>query len=327
MKTQNIFNASLNFQQGLRIESQLETRQLCSGQDHAAFGSYQEEDTITYWAASFDGHGKNQAIEKIREADLSTIMQGDTPWLDLQTLIQSDTSAFPYIKQNSGSTMVFTKVKILPTHIEVSIYNIGDSYGVLFLNDEPVYVTKTHTLENSVEFTRLVQENRVDLNDLYSIKDSDFEILTPTMLRSIKGRYIWMQTEGGKRYEMSMTQSLGHNGLTGLQPGVATFYCSRSDNIRVCLCSDGVTDVLPVNDLANGSTFSFMQSTTTALLDEAERRWKQEWTVYSERDARTIYKTRFPKNGYDDCSCAMISVCPTTTDDDTIDVDVDVDEH
>jgi hypothetical protein len=121
---------------------------------------------------------------------------------------------------------------------------------------------------------------------------------------------------------MSMTQSLGHNGLTGLQPGVATFYCSKSDNIRVCLCSDGVTDVLPVNDLANGSTFSFMQSTTTALLDEAERRWKQEWTVYSGTDTRILRKSRFPVDGYDDCCCAMISVCPTTDDE-----NIEVDEH
>ena len=308
MKTQNIFNASLNFQQGLSIESQLETRQLCSGQDHAAYGSYASDaDTMTYWAAAFDGHGTNQAIQKIRAADLSTIMQGATPWLDLQRLMDDDTSfVSPDIKKNSGSTMVFTKIKVSPENIQVLICNIGDSSAVLFINGEPVFVTKPHDLENADEMARLVRENRVDLNDLYSMRDLDFEILSPTTLRSIEGKYMWIQSSIDKRnrQEMSMTQSLGHDRLTGLHPSVSTFKCSRSDNIRVCLFSDGVTDVIPVRN-----TGSFMQTTTT-LLDEAERRWKQEWTVYYKMDTRVRHKVSFPQNGYDDCCCAMISVGP-----------------
>ena len=306
MKTQNIFNASLNFQQGLRIESQLETRQLCSGQDHVAQGSYASDaDTTTYWAAAFDGHGNDHAIEKIRAANLLTIMQSPAPWLDLQRLMDDDTSATLDTKRNSGSTMVFTKIKVSPENIHVSICNIGDSCAVLFINGEPVFVTKPHCLENAEEMARLVRENRVDLNDLYSMRDLDFEILSPTTLRSIDGKYMWIHSHDKRnRQEMSMTQSLGHDRLTGLQPSVSTFQCNRSDNIRVCLFSDGVTDVMPVR-----STCSFMQ-TTTALLDEAERRWKQEWTVYYKMDTCIRHKVSFPKNGYDDCCCAMISVGP-----------------
>ena len=106
-----------------------------------------------------------------------------------------------------------------------------------------------------------------------------------------------------------MSQSLGHSGITGLTPDVTVFKFQRTDTIKVVLFSDGVSDVMPVIGAVASSTIPFM-TTPTSMLDEAERRWKQEWNVHSGTDLRKIYQTHFPKNGYDDCCCAMLTIQP-----------------
>lgn len=304
----NITNTSLEMRSGLRIDRGIETRQLCSRQDHVAHGYYSSTpENHTYWLAVFDGHGKDQVPNQIRNANLQEIMKGPTPWLDLQTIIQAD-KVNTHIKNCSGSTMIYAKVNIAPTHIDLVINNIGDSTGVVFLNDEPIFVTTPQDYENGAEMARIIKENRVDVKNPFLLKGQNFDLISPTTLRSVEGKYVVFNGPHG-RPELSMTQCLGHNGITGLKPDTTVFRFNRTDKIRVCLCSDGVSDVMPVNGLVSSSTFPFMTS-TTKLLDEAERRWKQEWKVQSGSNWTNTYSTSFPTNGYDDCCCAMISIQP-----------------
>jgi len=308
MSNQNISNSSLEVQAGLRIDRGIETRQLCSRQDHVAHGQYTgSTGNQIYWLAAFDGHGKDQAINRIRNADLDEIMKKPTPWVDLQNIIQADT-VDAETKTRSGSTMICAKVHLYSTYVEVVITNIGDSTGVVFLNDEPVFVTTPQNYENGAEMVRLIKGDRVNTTFPLIAKGNNFDVISPTTVRSIQGTYVVFESPYG-RQELSMTQSLGHNGITGLKPDTTAFRFSLTDKIKIVLCSDGVSDIMPVDGLVSNSTFPFMTSTTD-LLNEAERRWKQEWKLHAGTDLRKIRSTFFPKNGYDDCCCAMFSIQP-----------------
>ena len=310
MSVQNIKTSSIEVNHGLRIRSEIETRQLGSSkQDHVANGNFSSApDNHTFWIAAFDGHGNNQATTQIRNAHLDEIMQKPASWSYVQTLIQSDTTADNETKLKSGSTMVYAKAELSPTGIKVTITNIGDSTAVVFLNDEPIFVTTQQDYNNGVEMSRLIKENRVNIQSPLLMQDSNFEVLSPTTLRCIQGTYVSFVSPLGKQI-LSMSQSLGHCCITGLKPDDTVFHFNRTDRIKIALFSDGVSDVMPVNGLTPTNTFSFM-TTPTALLDEAERRWKQIWNVHSGTDLRKINQTSFPKNGYDDCCCAMIDIEP-----------------
>jgi len=303
----NQLNTTTEYYEGFEVKFQAETRQLASRQDHSAYGSYEDGVSKTYWIVTFDGHGKHQAIAKIRRADLNLIMKGATPWLDLQLLLDSDSETNEF-KLRSGSTMVLTKIHILKDEIQVVISNIGDSRAVLFVNHVPMFVTTPHSYDNASEIVRLIKEKRVDVNSVFSKKGMNFEFISPTTLRSIPvGTYVCFKSPIGE-HELAMTQSLGHNGITGLEPDTTVIRCNLTDHIHVCMCTDGVTDMLPVNGLDSHDTFGLMVSSTSKLLDEAERRWKQTWFVQQNTDLRKQPKTSFPKDGYDDCSCTMLTV-------------------
>jgi len=304
---QNQLKSSLDIYNGFEVSSQTETRQLGSCQDHSAYGSYDTELGKTIWGVALDGHGKNHAIHKIRGANLDEIMKLPTPWTQLQELLDSDTTVLDNIKLNSGSTMVLTKIHLYEHETQVVVSNIGDSTGVVFVNDVPVFMTTSHSYNNACEILRLIQENRVDLHNVHAKEGFNFEIISPTTLRSIIGTYVSFKTPMGIK-KLAMTQSLGHMGITGLKPDITIIRCKPTDHIRVCMCSDGVSDVLPVNGLDSHDTFSFMSSSTTVLLDEAERRWKQKWIVHQNTDLRNEPTTVFPKNGYDDCCCTMLTI-------------------
>lgn len=310
MRVQNIHESSIRVKHSMRIESEIATRQIGSSkQDHVALGDYPtEQEGHTYWIAALDGHANNQAVNRIRSAPLDFIMQTPIPWARLQSFIDTDPAANAQTKLRSGSTMTYAEAKVSPTGIEVTITNIGDSTTCVFLNDELIFVTTPQDYDNGAEMVRLIKENRVDPQTPLVKKDSNFEVLSPTTLRTIEGTYVeFVSPQGGQT--LSMSQSLGHGGITGINPDVTEFRFQRTDKIRIVCFSDGVSDVLPVTGAVAASTIPFM-TTPTALLDEAERRWKQEWNVHLGTDLRKIHRTKFPSNGYDDCCCAMMTIQP-----------------
>jgi hypothetical protein len=83
------------------------------------------------------------------------------------------------------------------------------------------------------------------------------------------------------------SQSLGHNGITGLEPGHYTLTFDIFDNIRVVCGSDGFWDMLPPT-----------VGKAKELAEEAVRRWNQEW-IYGK------HKTTYGGN-IDDVSVAIL---------------------
>ena len=173
------------------VTQEVETRQIgTSKQDHAAHGSYTTGNTTTYWSACWDGHGNDQAIKVIRNADLSTIMVSEKPWELLQSLIEKDTFALPNIKLRSGATMVYTKVSIFSHFTQVEITNIGDSTCAMYVNDEPFFMTTAQDVSNANEMIRVIREKRVDSDLPILTSGSNFNIVSGTKIQSIRGRYI-----------------------------------------------------------------------------------------------------------------------------------------
>jgi hypothetical protein len=62
------------------------------------------------------------------------------------------------------------------------------------------------------------------------------------------------------------SQALGHNGVSGLEPGHFTLTFQPYDSVRVVCGSDGFWDMLPVTD-----------GTAQELCLDALKRWKQKW--------------------------------------------------
>ena len=317
----NLHQSTEEIYNGIRVHSECETRQLASRQDHAAYGSYTDYGK-TFWGVTFDGHGNHQAIQRIRGANLDEIMKRPFPWIDIQKILDEDPAGTD-VKLRSGSTMVLTKIHVFDDEIRVVVTTIGDSTAVVFVNHEPVFTTTPHSLDNGEEIARLIQENRVNVSEIVVTKGQSFEVISPTKLRTTAGKYVVFRPKSTqiagartaiqykspiRNFELAMTQSLGHCGYTGIRPTTTVLKCRRTDHINVCMSSDGVTDVLPVNGLDSHNTFTFMTSTTTALLNEAERRWKQDWLAYNDTNLMSAVKNRFPKDGYDDCSCAILVV-------------------
>jgi serine/threonine protein phosphatase PrpC len=69
------------------------------------------------------------------------------------------------------------------------------------------------------------------------------------------------------------TQSLGHRGITGLEPSVHIIDIQSNDEITVIIGSDGLWDMICEEDTQFLSTCSSAEE----LCKFAEDRWKQEW--------------------------------------------------
>ena len=296
------------------LKQEMMTRQLCARQDHTAMGSYINSNGVNiHWGAAFDGHGDSSCIDTIRRADLDEIMKHETPHIELQRLIEADCKSLPPMKRyGTGATFIYVKVITTVLSTEIKITNIGDSRAILFVNDEPVFVSEPHDYDSGKEMVRLMKEKRVDERFPLIKQASNFDMITPTRLVSKRGTYINFVTPDEDRMSLSTSQSLGHMGLCGFAPETTTYVIKSLDTFKIFLFSDGISDVIPVDGFMCTSSVGFYQQAKTAneIVAEAERRWKQDWSFNPSLDFRTGGKTKFPANGYDDCCCVMLEKAP-----------------
>lgn len=305
----NIHDKNEKIDGSLLIKKEISTNQLCSMQDHTAMGSYTSDKGLeTDWIAAYDGHGGNTAIEVVRESDLDTIMQDSEPHVKLQEMItaESERLLFGHKKYITGATFIQAKVLYKPESTDITITNIGDSRALLFVNGEPIFVSSAQDYDNGREMLRLMKEKRLDENHPIIRQSTNFDLISPTRILGKIGTYINFVVPNGDRMTLSPSQSLGHMGVCGFAPDVTTFCIKPTDEFKLFLFSDGVSDVIPIDGIS--SDFNFYQRATSAkeVIEEAERRWKQQWVYNSSKDLRTNKFTTFPFNGYDDCCCAMI---------------------
>jgi serine/threonine protein phosphatase PrpC len=296
----------------------IETRQLGSKQDHVATGTYEKDGLHTYWAAAFDGHGDSIIIETIRSIPLermNEIMADISPAIEMQKEMDSLfglRGIRPLQQLHSGSTMVYAKVVLHEKYIKVQIGNVGDSQACLFVNGMPIFVSEMHDCDNGKEMVRLLTEKRLNPEMPVIVKGPSFEVFTPDTVASRNGRYLQFQYKDGlypRNIPLSPSQTLGHCGITGLRPDVTTFTLNRTDAFKIILVSDGITDVMPLQGFTADENLAFCCGIPSAkeVVDEAERRWKQDWKVFNDTDVRKAWTYSFPVNGCDDCCCAMLA--------------------
>ena len=311
--------------QEIQIRQSSEVRQLGkSKQDHAAQGTYTDNGINTRWSAIWDGHGNNHSINFIRKGPLDEIMKSKTPADDLHAAIMADKSLSYRIKLDSGSTMVWVKEMEFPDHRKIEIGNVGDSQAILIVNDKVIFISKCHDILNNCEMERLFRQNRLNKMSPIIKKGTSIETISETELLSVNGYYLRFDNKKGDATDLACSQSLGHEDITGVFPDLTHFTLELSDSFRVLIFSDGITDVLPVNGLAMNSTLDlFMKSSPKDIVDEAERRWKQLWTLHNTTFRGKTQKCRFPADGYDDCVCAIlegVSLCALIDTDEMVEM-------
>jgi len=266
--------------------STIAVKQLDKGQDFALCGTGNDISTgepYTY-GLILDGHGpnnshgKNDFMEIMERCHLPAYISSENPVKELWEYIKVHQHLYNI---NSGSTLVLVKVY----DNRICIWHIGDSQGVVLINDQIVHITKSHDLDLENEFERVTKLGATSYPGNYPKLKSETEI---TMEKNSVNKFAG--------FCLVPTASLGHHGKTGL-PDISDMYCgiqySSSDRIKIVLASDGLWDMFNMEfDLHH-----LLSKNAQELCDFAEVRWSQEW-LYED------IPTKFPKG--DDISVCVI---------------------
>lgn len=252
-------------------------KQMDKKQDLGVHGVYEKG----YYIGAFDGHGTDDCIRILRQLDYSLIANDPVS-------IKKATDGWLY---NSGSTMNFTTIQI-EDEIIVTNYNAGDSECMIFVNDQLVFESISHTLSRPGERERLrpfLQNIRPTTGAWAPIPLSDRRM---TVHRSDISNY-----KTGEA--LVPTMALGHNNMTGFEPDINVLRFKLTDHVRIVSGSDGFWGMI-VKTLDEPR---LKTSKLEELVDFVEKRWKQEWEYAADiNKPDNIEMTHFP--GYDD-----ITVC------------------
>jgi hypothetical protein len=232
-----------------------------------------------YWFVGCDGHGKRDKyniIEILKNFDWNSIMsQGNS----LDVLLDK-IKTINYYNEYSGST--YYEAKIFKNRIEIC--NVGDSGICVFIDKKMVYSTTSHNLSNDSEVERLkvrIQSGDVivDTCEITKMKDT-------STLHFVEGEYY--SFDG---HRLALTQSLGHNNITGISPERKIIYFTEDQDLQVIGGSDGLWDVVTKEEVCD--------TDANLLVNLAKSRWHGYWNVIWNNET---YQEKY--HNYDD-----VSVC------------------
>lgn len=233
------------------------------------------------WFVGCDGHGmigNNNFIEILKRLDWVNIMRQENSLDALLEEIKEKKYNF-----NTGAT--YYEAKVFNNRVEIC--SVGDSKVKVFIDKQILYSTTPHNFKNEKEQKRL--KERMERRR-FSIEKCDNipQMQNSTTIKFVEGEYYYFDQDNSK---IAMTQSLGHNNITGLEPERKIIYFEKEQDVQVIGGSDGLWDVVMENES--------LDMDVDSLLTLAESRWKGTWNIdwYGE-----VYQDKFPI--YDD-----ISVC------------------
>ena len=255
---------------------------LGKGQDHGLFGDHVQDggEGRCEWLVGLDGHGSNIVIDFLRQkVDWPAIMKQPDSFSSVVDTIR----ASPMNTRLTGST--YAEAKIMVDQGLIHTCTVGDSELFVYKNGELVYRSCPHNKTNPDEMARLKQ--RID-SRLITVKDDPNipVILSPTLLGA-QAKAVFAYENGDR---LNMTQSLGHNGVTGYAPCRHTIAFQPEDDVVVIIGSDGLTEMLLEDEIARLYTWSAKE-----LADLAAARWQQEWTWkgWNKKDPELSTVTQF----------------------------------
>jgi serine/threonine protein phosphatase PrpC len=233
------------------------------------------------WFVGCDGHGvigNNNFIEILKRLDWVNIMHQEN---SLDTLLEQIKDK----KYNLNTGATYYEAKIYNNRVEIC--SVGDSKIKVFIDKQIVYSTTPHNLKNEKEQERLkekIEKEKIIVEKCENIP----QMQNSTTIKFVEGEYYYFDQNGSK---IAMTQSLGHNNITGLEPERKIIYFEEHHEVQVIGGSDGLWDVVMENESIDMDVDS--------LLTLAESRWKGTWNIDWNGE---VYQDKFPI--YDD-----ISVC------------------
>ena len=231
------------------------------------------------WFVGCDGHGKKDKfniIEILKQMDWNHIMCQENSF---DTLLEELKSIKHYNKY-SGST--YYEAKIFKNKVEIC--NVGDSGICVFIDKIMVYSTTPHNLSNAAELERLSE--RIQSGNILVDKCQIAKMKDNKTIHFIEGEYYEFDD-----HRIALSQSLGHDNITGLEPERKTIYFEENQEIQVIGGSDGLWDIVMKEEVCDMNALS--------LVELAKSRWQEEWDVIWNNET---YKDKF--HNYDD-----VTVC------------------
>jgi len=240
----------------------------------------------------FDGHGDISKIflNTLENLPLESIIKySHEPTKEIQRQLEHS-----YLPIRAGATCSI--VKIFDDHIDVE--TTGDSKAIVAINNNIVYVSPEHNYHNPEEKKRLEYESKIFRNK----KSNGILVLSPTTITQDPDPIsTTIYDKKGNNICLSLTQSIGHHGITGICPDRRKIYFSSKDKVDVVVASDGVWDMM--NHEFEEDLAMFLSSNTTSedIMKEAEKRWKQAWKY--DYEGRIYNDQKIPT--YDDISVGI----------------------
>lgn len=243
--------------------------------------------------AVFDGHGdiNKKFMKTIKELPINDIIrEAECPAKAIHKLLLDK-----YFPVNAGTTFICAKI----FSDNVKITSVGDSTAYLYVNNKLTYKTTEHLITNPAEKERL---NSQSIKHIVK-KDMNCHILSPTSIEmDAQNFYKIIFIKDHNECCISMTQSIGHHGITGIEPETSVIYYNPEDKIDLIIATDGLWDVFNPETIEQDCTM-ILNSSASEIVNEAEKRWKQPWDLHS--DGIVYPGQTFPLSNYDDVSVGV----------------------
>lgn len=305
----------------MAIDMNLSILNLDKGQDFGLFGkSINSKGEEFDWMIGCDGHGSDAVINLLRSLNWNTIMSQDDSLEEILRIIARCGRQY----QSTGAT--YMEAKIFKDRIETC--SVGDSKIMVFMDEELIYESTEHNLFNPSEKERLqpsIDEGTITVADVTTIP----YILSPTEITNQTKHYYTFS----KAYTIAMTQSLGHNNITGVQPERKVIPYSPENKVRVILMSDGVQDIICIeSEYYKQDIHTLCHYSSSEIAALSETRWKQQWKFYMNKDDEQFVSYTFAtphssRSGFDDVLVVTCDILPIQEEEPTQkDIEYDFDE-
>jgi len=218
--------------------------------------------------ALFDGHGDDVSktfLRTLQNLPLENILKySQEPTQEIQRQLN-----WIFLPIQAGATCSI--IKIFDDHIDIE--TTGDSKAIMAINNNIVYVSPEHNYHNPEE------KKRLDETIIYRNKKvPDILVLSPTSITQEPDPIVTtFYDKYGNNVCLSLTQSIGHRGITGIRPDRRKIYFSPEDKVDMIVASDGVWDMMNHNFEEDLAMFLSPNTTSEDVAKEAEKRWKQQW--------------------------------------------------
>jgi serine/threonine protein phosphatase PrpC len=260
-------------------------------QTYTGIGSDKDTGEIFDWMVVYDGHGNNDCINAIRKMDQLAHIECANPIESIAEYIINT------INPKSVSGAVMSLVKIYADRIVC--YSCGDSQILVLKNDKKIYMNQRHDLSNVNEKNRILQlhpENKI-------VSAETFQLIDDTNIQMFNAGYIHFHNNT----RIAPTQAIGHGGMTACIPSVEVIPITNGDRFRVIVASDGLWDMLIVNDDSSLDLPVLTKSSGNEILDYVVRRWEKEWTLCDSSN-NIICRAALPRNNYDDIALCIADI-------------------